>query len=207
MKKRNVKKLLLFIVSIIIAYIIIIAINIYVYGKTDEKQPADVAVILGAGAPDENISPVFQERINHGISLYKNNYVKKLIFTGGVGKGNKNSDAYIAMQYAIKQGVPESDILLEETSVITQENIKNAKMIMDKNSYRTAILVSDPLHMKRAVLMAKDQKMECYSSPTPTTKYISLKSILPFLLREIFFYTGYRIHFIFFYILQLFKIN
>ena len=108
------------------------------------------------------------------------------------------------MQYAVKQGVPESDILLEEESTITQENIKNAKATMDKNFYRTAILVSDPLHMKRAMLMAKDRNIECYSSPTPTTRYVSLKSKLPFLLREIFFYAGYQIHTVFQCVLSLF---
>ena len=205
MKKINLKKLLIFIAGIIIAYVVITAISICLYSKVDEKQPADVAVILGAGASDEKVSPVFQERINHGISLYQNKYVKKLIFTGGTGKGNQNSDAYIAMQYAIKQGVPKDDILLEEMSVITQENIKNAKMIMDKNSYHTAILVSDPLHMKRAMLMAKNSKIDCYSSPTPTTKYITLKSTLPFLLREVFFYVGYKIYTMFDYISRLFK--
>ena len=205
MKKKNIKKLLLSIISVVIVYTAITAVNIWLYSKTDEKQPADVAVILGAGAVDGNVSPVFRERINHGISLYQNKYVKKLIFTGGIGNGNKNSDAYTAMQYAIEQGVPESDILLEETSTITQENIKNAKAIMTKNSYKTAILVSDPLHMKRAVQMAKDYKIECYSSPTPSTRYVTLKSILPFLLREVFFYIGYKIHTVFSHILLLFQ--
>jgi uncharacterized SAM-binding protein YcdF (DUF218 family) len=204
MKKISIKRLFLFIISIIIIYIFITAVNICIYSKVDNKQPADVAIILGAGATDESISPVFQERINHGISLYQNNYVKKLIFTGGTGKGNQNSDAYIAMQYAIKQGVPANDILLEEKSTITQENIKNAKDIMDKNSYHTAIIVSDPLHMKRAVLMAENYKIDCYSSPTPTTKYVSLKSTVPFLFREVFFYIGYRLYNIFQYILLLF---
>lgn len=68
---------------------------------------------------------------------------------------------------------------------------------MDKNSYHTAIIVSDPMHMKRAMLMAKDYGIESYSSPTPTTKYIGLKSKLPFLAREEFFYIGYKIYRIF----------
>ncbi|MBY2477640.1 hypothetical protein KWV16_12200 [Clostridioides difficile] len=65
---------------------------------------------------------------------------------------------------------------------------------MNENSYHTAIIVSDPLHMKRAMLMANDYEIEAYSSPTPTTRYISLKSKLPFLAREEFFYIGYRIY-------------
>ena len=166
----------------------IIAVNICTYSKVDEKQPADVAVILGAGASDEKVSPVFQERINHGISLYKNHYVKKLIFTGGTGDGNQKSDAYIAMQYAIKQGVPKDDILLEEMSVITQENIKNAKMIMDKNSYHTAILVSDPLHMARALRLSDELGIEALASSTPSTRFRSFHTSWRFLAQEIYFF-------------------
>lgn len=68
---------------------------------------------------------------------------------------------------------------------------------MESNSYHTAIIVSDPLHMKRAMLMAKDYGIEAYSSPTPTSRYVSLKSKLSFLAREEFFYIGYRVYRIF----------
>ena len=68
---------------------------------------------------------------------------------------------------------------------------------MDKYNFKDCIIVSDPLHMKRSVLMAKDYGMTAYSSPTPTTKYKSLKTKLPFLFREEFFYIGYKIYRIF----------
>ena len=47
----------------------------------------------------------------------------KLIVTGGIGQNNNESDAYIAKQYAVSQGVPDTDILTENTSTITQENL------------------------------------------------------------------------------------
>lgn len=80
----------------------------------------------------------------------------------------------------------------EEASTITQENLENAKIIMDENAYEKAIIVSDPLHMKRAMLLAKDTGMKAYSSPTPTTMYRSLKTKIPFLAREVFYYIGYQ---------------
>lgn len=43
----------------------------------------------------------------------------------------------------------------EEASTITQENLENAKIIMDENAYEKAIIVSAPLHMKRAMLLAE----------------------------------------------------
>ena len=181
----------LLVVSLIILSAIITAVSIAHYGKLDEKAHCDVAIILGAATSGEKISPVYRERINHGIWLFENGYVDYLILTGGVGKGNEKSDAYVAKQYAIEKGVPEQVILIEEKSKITEENLEYAKEIMDAFSMDTAIIVSDPLHMKRAMLMAKDYGIEACSSPTPTTMYKSAKTQIPFLAREVFFYIGY----------------
>ncbi len=38
----------------------------------------------------------------------------------------------------------------------------------------------------------RDEQCKAYSSPTSTTRYISLKTKLPFLAREVFFYIGYK---------------
>ena len=163
------------------------------FGNKDEKCVADVAVVLGAAVTDSEVMPVFRERLNHGIWLYQNGYVDYLILTGGVGEGNTLSEAYVAKQYVLSQGIPEAVILIEEASEITEENMANAKGIMDAQGWESAIIVSDPLHMKRAMQMACDCGMRAYSSPTPTTMYRSARTKLPFLLRELFYYTGYML--------------
>ena len=169
------------------------AVQIWYFGNTDEKRSSDVIIVLGASVDDGSPSPVFRERLNHGIWLYQNGYARKLILTGGVSDGNTKSDARIAAEYVKALGIPEEDILLEECSTITQENIRNAKGIMESHGFSSAILVSDPLHMKRAMCMAADYGMDAVSSPTPTTRYQSLKTKVPFLARETFFYLGYQI--------------
>lgn len=193
MKKIKIVRYIAIVTILLILYTAGTAVSIWRYGKTDEKQKADVAIILGAAAYGENVSPVFKERLNHGIWLYENGYVEKLIATGGMGIGNEHSDAYAGKKYMMEQGIPEEDILIEEESTITRENLENAKELMDEYSYTSAIIVSDPLHMKRSMLMAKDCGIQSYSSPTPTTRYITLKSKLPFLAREEFFFIGYKI--------------
>ena len=197
MKKLRGKKLVilvsLLVVFLIILFAIITAVNITHYGRVDEKAHCDVAIILGAATSDGEVSPVYRERINHGIWLYENGYVDYLILTGGIGNGNEISDAFAAKQYAIKKGVPEQVIFIEEKSTITEENLEHAKVIMDEHSLDTAIIVSDPLHMKRAMLMASDYGIDACSSPTPTTMYRSAKTQIPFLAREVFFYIGYSI--------------
>jgi len=192
-KRRILCYLLLLILAIAIISSTATAISIVNYGKVDEKTTADVAIVLGAGTSNGDVSPVYRERINHGIWLYENGIVDYLILTGGTKEGGNLSDAHIAKQYALSQNVPDEVIFIEEESTITEENLEYSKGIMVDNSLNTAIIVSDPLHMKRAMLMTKDYGIKGYSSPTPTTMYRSLKTKIPFLAREEFFYIGYCI--------------
>jgi len=193
--KQKKRRPLLYIVIIQLVFfaflVAIIAADICTYAETDEKQVADAAIVLGAGTHGGEVSPVFRERINHGIRLYQNGYVRYLLLTGGVGEGNQISDAQAAKAYAVSQGVPQEVILTEDKSTITQQNLEYAKQIMDEHGLQTAILVSDPLHMKRAMLGAQDAGITAYSSPTPTTMYKSVGAKAKFLAREVFYYIGY----------------
>ena len=152
----KILKKLIIIVALVICYVFSNAVSIYIYSFKDDARNADVAIVLGASTYNGHPSPVYQERINHAVDLYNKHLVKKIITTGGYGKGNPVSDAYNAKQYVVSQGVPEDDVLTEDQSTVTLENLINAKKIMDVYNYQTALIVSDPLHMKRAMLQAKD---------------------------------------------------
>ena len=64
---------------------------------------------------------------------------------------------------------------------------------IEENKWDDCIIVSDPFHMKRAMVMAEDYDMNAFSSPTPTSMYRAWKTKVLFLLREDFFYIGYKI--------------
>ena len=168
------------------------------FSTEDQKCRADVAIILGAETYNGEVSPVYRERINHGITLYEEGYVDRLIVTGGTADEAEGADASSAKKYLLSQGIPEEAVLMENQSSITQENLENSKVIMEENGYKTAIIVSDPLHMKRAMMLAEDAGITAYSSPTPTTRYVSLRTKIPFLARETFYYIGYKWYRVFF---------
>ncbi|HEY9665921.1 MAG TPA: YdcF family protein [Coleofasciculaceae cyanobacterium] len=170
-----------------------LAVSIYFYNNNQMPNQTDAAIVLGAEVWEEEPSPVFRERINHAINLYKNNKVNKIIFTGGQGNGKIQTEAVAAKNYAIRQGVLESDILTETQSRTTYQNLYYAKQVAPNHRENHFFIVSDPLHMKRAMLMAKDLGLKAYPSPTPTTRYKTLNSKFPFLLREIYFYIHYQV--------------
>ena len=190
---RKIKRLIAILLAVILGYCALTAASIISFSEKNETRPADAAIVLGASVYDNSPSPVFCERINHAVDLYNDGYVETIIMTGGVGEGNIRSEADIAREYAERQGIPAESIYIEENSKITDENLRNAKAIMNEQDLDTALIVSDPLHMKRAMLYAHDHEMKAYSSPTPTSLYRSWKTKLPFLAREVFYYSVYRL--------------
>lgn len=168
-----------------------LAWRIYSFGNITYDGPADAAIVLGAAVWTRDPSPVFKERINHAINLYQKGRVRKLIFTGGQGNPGEPTEASAARDYALQSGVPASDILIEDKSHTTFENILNAKQLADTQGLRTVLIVSDPLHMKRAMTMARDAGLEAHPSPTPSTRYQGLSSQLRLLIHETYYYIGY----------------
>ncbi len=181
-------------VALLIAYIVLFgfsAYSIWTFGQNNQVATTDAAIVLGAATVGDQPSPVFRERIRHGIWLYEQGLVGKLIVTGGTDDAGKLTEAEVARNYAISQGVKASDIFTDNTSRWTTENIAHAADIASSQHLQTFTIVSDPLHMKRAMLIAQMDGLKAYSSPTTTSVYQSLNSQIPFLLRETLLYTGY----------------
>ena len=187
-KLRNVLLLACFLTFFIF---VLTGIKISRYAVQFSDRPSDAAIVLGAAIRADKPSPVFRERINHAVNLYKQDKIKVLIFTGGIGKGQSSSEAEVAKKFAINKGVSAENILIETRSTITFENLTEAKALLAANGLETVLLVSDPLHMKRAMKMADDLNINAVSSPTPTSLYKSWPVRMKFLMREIFFYIGY----------------
>jgi uncharacterized SAM-binding protein YcdF (DUF218 family) len=192
MRKRagKILKIVFLLVVLIVGFT---AVRIYTFGSTSIEVNADAAVVLGAAVWSNQVSPVFRERINHSIDLYRRGKVRKIIFTGGQGNKNEPTESAAARDYAIQNGVPTNDILIEQLSHTTYENIVYAKQLADSHGLKRVLIVSDPMHMKRAMTMAKDAGLDAYPSPTPTTRYQGVKSQVGELTRETFYYLGYCI--------------
>ncbi len=189
--KKLIKRIALGLIIAATLWCAIIAISIWRYGDRDGAVKADCIIVLGAAVDGEDPSPVFAERIRHGIHLYDSGYAPKLIFTGGYGEGQKFSESGVGKSVARQRGVPADDIYTEEKSRTTQQNIGEAAALMKTHNLKSAIIVSDPLHMKRAMMMTDDLGISAVSSPTPTSRYRSLRTKFGFLLRELYFVHHY----------------
>ena len=158
-------------------------------GGRDQAAPADAIIVLGAAAYDARPSPVFEERLRHGIDLYRQGLAGRLIFTGGYGgHGARFSEAQVGRRYAMRHGVAAEAILIESVSRTTRQNLQQAARLMRSNGLRRAIIVSDPLHMARALRLSREVGIEAVGSPTPTTRFRSFSTQWKFLLQEVYFF-------------------
>jgi len=179
----------LFILSLI--WIVYLLVTIFNYPEGKLSDTADAAIVLGAAVYGSKPSPVFAERINHAINLYQAGNIKKLIFTGGTRDENTPTESSVARDYAISKNVKDSDIFIETSSLTTKENLIYAQTIINREKLNTILIISDALHLKRAVRIAHDLHINAKASATPTSRYQSVKTRLPFALRELYFYHHY----------------
>ncbi len=183
------ERLIALVFILILSYFTLNGIKIYRYSFNYSEEKSDVAIVLGAGTSNGKLSPIFKERLNHSIYLYESDIIKMIVLTGGYGKGQKLSDSEIAKKYLLAQKIPAEVILIERKSRYTVENLMESKQIIDSLGLESALIVSDPLHMKRSIELAKKLGVNCKPSPTKTTMYKSFFPKAKSLLYETFYYS------------------
>lgn len=111
-------------------------------------------VILGAAVWADGPSPTLRRRTAHGAALFHAGRAEVIVPCGGVGI-HPPSEAE-AMRHLLQEAaVPASAIRTEPQSTTTYENLRNAKVILDRLGMRDVIIVTDGYHGPRAVLVAR----------------------------------------------------
>ena len=137
-------------------------------GRRDDARPADAIVVLGARVnPDGQPGPDLASRTRHGIALWKTGYAPRIICTGGF-KDEPLSAAAVCRRYAAESGVPADRIFLADGATNTVEDAAATAQIMAAQGWRTAILVSHPLHLFRARWLFRRAGIDVVTSPTTT---------------------------------------
>lgn len=148
---------------------IITVLAVVIWGARDMARPADAIVVLGAAQYAGRPSPVLKARLDHALDLWKRGLAKRLVLTGGRGTGDTISEADVGRRYALKAGVADSAILLENEGRTTNASFAAVAQIMAEEQLERAILVSDPFHMLRLQIVARRFGVESVTSPTRTS--------------------------------------
>ena len=168
---RFFKSLLVFFVILILA-VSVVFIKILNFKDDyvkyeDGKSKANSGVILGAAVWGGNRpSPVLKERINKGYEIYQRKIVPKLVITGG-GSPNELTEGEVSKNVLIKYGVEPENLILENSSSSTVEQIRFVKdSLYNVKNWEKIILISDNFHLYRSSEICKfnDMNADCIAS-------------------------------------------
>jgi uncharacterized SAM-binding protein YcdF (DUF218 family) len=168
-----------------------LAWDIWRFAGYSAPGPAGAALVLGAAVLGDEPSPVLVERLRHAEELYRTGNVGKIVVTGGLSPEDDLTEAEASRNWLQAEGIPETDIVLEDRSRTTFENFEFAKPILEQAGIDDVLIVSDPLHMRRAKLIADRTGITADTSPTRTSLYRSWDTVIPFLAREVWFMGQY----------------
>ena len=131
------------------------------------KSKYDAILLLGLklnadGTPKHELTL----RIETAADCWKKRLAPLIIPCGGQTPDTPVSEAAVMRDALVALGVPESAIHMEDRSLITVENLLNAREMLGKKHPRVLIVTSD-YHLPRAMALANDQGLEAAGRGSP----------------------------------------
>jgi uncharacterized SAM-binding protein YcdF (DUF218 family) len=122
-------------------------------GIEDDNEKGDCIFVAGS-------SKAVQYRLPKAVELYNQGRASKILFSGGVKwKDSELPEAFELKNEAIALGVPEKDILTEDISLQTLENVLASLLVLDRefhlHNLQRLLVVTTSYHMKRLHLTLK----------------------------------------------------
>ena len=122
-----------------------------VYARSRAARP-----LWESGEP----SDALQYRLDSAVEAYNAGLAGAVIVCGAQGSNEPASEASVMKRVLVEMGVPAECIYEEDASYNTEQNIENAKAIMDERGFASAIIVTSDYHVQRALWLAEDAGIE-----------------------------------------------
>ncbi len=192
MNKIIKKVIIVMSIIVLIIIILLLSINFFIIFQTKDKilteeqakelTDIDCILILGAGIWGDNPSPMLEDRLLQGISLYKNEISPKIIMSGDHGKENYD-EVNVMKKFAIDRDVKSEDIFMDHAGFSTYDSLYRVKEIFQA---KKIIIVTQKYHMYRALYTAKQLGIEAYGVNSDPRKYAgqSLRELREILARD-----------------------
>ena len=131
--------------------------------------PAQVALVPGAGiTADDRPTLALRDRIDGAIELYRAGKVQKILMSGDNSSIYYNEPGAMT-NYAIEQGIPESDIVQDYAGRRTYDTCYRAKEIFGLES---VIVTTQQYHLSRMVFLCEQFGLNTSGVPVKQSDYL-----------------------------------
>lgn len=155
------------VVSVVaLLYVGVTAIQVWQVGRTDQTRSVDVIVVLGAAQYDGRPSPQLKARLDRAVELFEDGWAPAIAVTGGSMPGDRFTEAEASRRYLVSRGVPGDAITGEDQGRSTWESLQRLGEVLESEGRTRVLLVSDPFHLLRVRLSAREVGLIVASTPS-----------------------------------------
>lgn len=136
------------------------------YTVPEPSGDTQAIIVLGAQVrEDGTLSLQLQWRMEEALRQYQN-HPQIIVVCGAQGSNEPAPEAHVMRDWLVEHGVPSSDILMDDASFNTRQNIANAKKILPEDAKRVLIVTSQ-YHLPRAMALAGDMGFDAEGVGSP----------------------------------------
>ena len=144
----------------------------------------DFIIVLGSRIrKDGTLTPILKGRVDKAIEFSKKKKKKNnrdIIFipSGGKGEDEIISEAEAMKNYLIENGIDESNIIVENKSINTYQNMKYSKELIDQKHKGNIIFSTTNYHVFRSGVIANNQGIDCEGIGSTTKWYFYTNALV-----------------------------
>jgi uncharacterized SAM-binding protein YcdF (DUF218 family) len=150
------------------SYGLLCMVEVFWFGRHDDRRPSDAIVVMGAAQWNGKPSPVLGARLDHAVDLYRAHVAPLVVVTGGRLPADRFTEAGVSREYLLAHGVPAEAIVSEDQGRTSWQELQTvASMVRTRvgKARPSVVLVSDPYHERRIAGMAGELGLAPRPSP------------------------------------------
>ncbi len=153
-----------------LAYAIANFVDVWWASRSSYDGTARAAIVLGAAQYNGEPSAALQGRLDEAAALYAENRVELVVVTGGGQAADITTEAKTGYDYLRDTAsIPDADLRLEVDGASTYQSLAASARFLAEEGIDDVILVTDPFHAKRSMLIADEVGLVPEVSPTDTS--------------------------------------
>lgn len=115
--------------------VILLVVQILIFGRipSTAESGLDYVIVLGASVKEDGISKTLKLRLDKAAEYAGENPETVLVLSGAQGAGEPVTEAQAMQEYLLEQGVTEEQMILENRSYSTLENIVYSRLLIEQD--------------------------------------------------------------------------
>ena len=155
---------------------LVFAVHTALYARIARVADAHAVIVLGAGLVRGQVPPLLAARLRRALTAVEERSARAgrtwLVPSGGQGVDEPRAEGVAMAEWLRRHGVAEEDILVEDRSRTTRENLRYSAQLLQRHGVpEPYLIVTNNYHAPRAAMLARSMGIDAQAIGCPTALY------------------------------------